>query len=100
MAINLLLQGQRCLRARPDLPAFDPRALDVALAVQYDEVRVCTRAERALLVLDAEAPRGVERRAADRLAERAAREAREVADALVEGDDAVRGVSEVCVGER
>ena len=74
----------------PDLLALDPGALGVAVAVEDDEVRVGAGAERALLALDPEALRGVEGDALDRLAEGAAGEAGEVADALVEGDDAAK----------
>ena len=71
----------------PHLLTLHPGALWVALAVEDDEVGVGAGAERTLPALDAEALGGVVGRALDGLAERAASEAGEVADTLVECAD-------------
>ena len=91
------------------------------MAVENDQVSVCTGPEGALLVLDPEASRGgkderrrprsaytcqrlprrVECRAFDRFSERATRELHKVADALVQGDHAKEetGIDEQNCGE-
>ena len=79
--------GILCLCLRPHLLALHPGALWVALAVEDDEVGVGAGAERALPALDAEALGGVVGCALDGLAKRAAGEAGEVADTLVECAD-------------
>ena len=92
----------------PNLLALHPGAEHIAMAVENDQVSVCTGPEGTLLVLDPEAssdgkderrrprsaytcqrsPRRVECRAFDRFSERATRELHKVADALVQGDHA------------
>lgn len=101
----------------PNLLALYPRAEDLAVTVEDDQVGVCTGPEGALLVLDPEASveRGrmvcmstarftnhiitlcqrslcrVQCRTLDSFAERATRELHKVADALVQGDHAKSG---------
>jgi hypothetical protein len=72
----------------PDFLAPDPCAEHIAAAIKNDQVCVCAGAERALPILNPETPRRIERHTFDRFTQRTSREAREVADAGVQGDDA------------
>lgn len=77
--------------------SLHPGTLHVALAVENNEVGICTSTERALLVLNSKTFRWIVCRAFDRLTERAAREAGEVPNTLVQRDDTVGLVSEIKV---
>ena len=72
----------------PDFPASDPCAEHITTVIKNDQVCVCAGAERALPVFNAETPRRIECHAFNRFTQRTSREAREVADASVQSDDA------------
>jgi hypothetical protein len=71
----------------PDFPASDPCGEHITTVIKNDQVCVCAGAECALPVFNAETPRRIGRHAFNRFTQRTPREAREVADAGVQGDD-------------
>lgn len=72
----------------PDFLSPDPRTEHIAAAIKNDQVCICAGAKRALPTLNAETPRRIECHTFNRFTQRTSREAREVADAGVQGDDA------------
>ena len=88
LVVSRDIADARLLILLPNFLAPYPSTEHIATTIEEDEVCISAGAERALPILDAKAPRGVESRTFDRLTQRTSREAREVADTSVQSDNA------------